>query len=804
MQTTFLGRCMHGTGFACLWACAGMFPVFPASAQAGGAGLHAGDSTGFAGSGICIPATVKLPEELRIFRNLNAGSIASEADSADAATDYDELPISIEANEVEARKGAGYAFHGDVRIIQGGRGIFANRVILDEDTRIAESSENVRIYTSNGDEVFSNTMKMALDTYTGVMEDVRIRYAHPTASSSHQGHNDLEESRSFLAPQNRTAVQGNQAVGREYTTVPIVRASATARKVSFEGEGFQRLEYATLSTCNENRDVVLTARRLELDHASGTGSARDMVVRFKDMPIFYFPAVTFPINDERKSGFLFPRMGYDDQSGAIFGIPYYANISPQQDATVMPRLFSRRGLQVHGEYRYLTRRSSGTIRAEYLPDDDVFKGDRHAFSLDHRHRFTKTLMAEVDLNDVSDTRYLRDFSNDVGVRHSSYIPQDASVTYRDSVLYLRTRFSAFERVNQDVSIASQPYERMPEIKVRLREQELSIFRFGIRSDLTHFNHDDDKKVDGTRIGIEPYVSLPLEKAYGHFVPRLSVHGIRYDLNNNPNGDKAPSVSVPVFSIDSGLVLERLFSRSDTTYLQTLEPRLFYVRIPVRSKQELFPDFDTRRGELSSLSRSFRENRFLGGDRVGDTHQLSLGIRTRFVDNGNGREKLNLGIGRIFFFDDRKVGLTTAEPDDTRDKSGLLAEISGTLADRWTFQGFSKWAEPDNEENYLSLSARYAHDSRHRGSVRYSKRQRSSEQVNLRVETSLGPRWQLQSEFYYSLLESKLRTVKLGFGYDGCCWAARLQLQRYALDTDYDDRIVFSFALDDLGKISTGP
>ena len=802
MHTMLFCRYTHGAGFACLWVCAGLFLTAPASVQASGIDLWSGESIGFAGSGVCIPVTIELPDELSAFRDRETGTASSGTDLTDPAAVYDDLPVSVEADEVEAHKDAGYVFEGDVRITQGGRGIFADRVIFDGDTRIAESSGDIRIYTRNGDEILSNRMKIAVDTYVGTMEDVRIRYADPLIHPSYQKKRYFEGNDSFFTFQNRAVIEGNQAA-LEHAAVPSVRASATARQVNFEGEGFQRLEHASLSTCSDSRDVVLTARRLDLDHVSGTGSARDMVVRFKGMPIFYFPAVTFPINDERKSGFLFPRFGYDDKSGAIVGIPYYVNISPQQDATIMPRLFSRRGLQVHGEYRYLTRRSTGTVRAEYLPDDDVYRRDRHAFSLDHEHRFTKALMAEIDLNDVSDIQYLRDFSNDVGVRHSSYIPQEASVTYSGNLLYLRTRFSAFERVNRDVSAASQPYERLPTISARLKEQELSMFRFGIRSQLTHFNHDDGSKVDGLRFGIEPYVSLPLKKVYGHLVPRFSVHSIRYSLDNNPTGDRTPSASVPVFSVDSGLIFERLFTGSNSTYLQTLEPRLYYVRIPVRSEQELFPDFDTHSGESSSLSGFFRENRFLGGDRVGDTHQLSLGIRTRFIDNAVGKERLNFGIGRIFFLDDREVGLTQDEPDETENKSDLLAEVSGILADRWTFQGFSRWAEADDGADSLSLSAGYIHDSRHRGSVRYSKRQRSNEQVNLKVETSLGPRWQLQGEFYYSLMESKLRTIKLGFGYDGCCWATRLQLQRYALGTEYDDRIMFSFELDDLGKISTG-
>jgi len=64
------------------------------------------------------------------------------------------------------------------------------------------------------------------------------------------------------------------------------------------------------------------------------------------VPLFYAPYLTFPINDQRKTGFLTPGFGSDEESGNIFEIPWYWNIAKNQDATITPRIYTDRGTQV--------------------------------------------------------------------------------------------------------------------------------------------------------------------------------------------------------------------------------------------------------------------------------------------------------------------------------------------------------------------------------------------------------------------------------------------------------------------------
>ena len=57
------------------------------------------------------------------------------------------------------------------------------------------------------------------------------------------------------------------------------------------------------------------------------------MLRFYGVPILASPVLSFPLNDERKSGFLPPSFGLDSRSGFQAAIPYYWNIAPNRDAT---------------------------------------------------------------------------------------------------------------------------------------------------------------------------------------------------------------------------------------------------------------------------------------------------------------------------------------------------------------------------------------------------------------------------------------------------------------------------------------
>ncbi len=758
--------------------------VSPAMAQ-----FSSQQGLGFADHSSCRTDTIEIPSALREPRFAKDGQMNAEA----------EVMHTLGDGRIQ--------LDGDVRIVRGRQGVFADRAVYSEETDLLEAEGNVKLYTPNGDELEAEIVELDVTAFSGFMRDAYIRFVDFQPALISRQHTRFEEDYSLLAPfTNRIeAVQEVDDSAPEQGAASHVSARAEASSIEFQGEDYQLMHDVILTNCEEgDRSVELSARRIELDHAKGTGKGRSMTVKFKKVPIFYLPIMSFPIDDRRKTGFLFPGFGYDEKSGLSLELPYYINIAPQFDATVTPRIYKNRGIQLYGEYRYLSENFRGNIRAEFLPSDDVFDDqERYAASINHEGWLGENWDLGLDFQDVSDNRYLYDFSSDVDVTGTTWILQKADLRYSGDTIRFTMETSAYKRVNDNVSVRGQPYERLPKARLDLKERDLGPFRFEVESQYTNYVHDDSSRVDGSRLRIEPRLSLPMKRIYGHLTPEISLHSIRYNLANNPTGDDSPAVVVPVFSMDSGLIFERFRDWRDTVYMQTLEPRLFYVNIPVKLEQEYFPDFDTGAGSASSFSHFFRENRFFGGDRVGDAHQVSLDLTSRIVEDDTGKERFRLRLGQVYYLDDREVGLSPDSAAQTASRSDFLAESTANLNEDWSVRGFTRWSADQYELEYLSVSADYYHSRRRNASFGYSQTKDVREDLSLGFDLPVSGRWQLDSGVQYTLLQNELRSATVGVSYDGCCWATRVEVQRYPDGRgNQENRFMFIFELDDLGRIST--
>ncbi|MGI9310201.1 MAG: LPS-assembly protein LptD, partial [bacterium] len=516
----------------------------------------------------------------------------------------------------------------------------------------------------------------------------------------------------------------------------------------------------------------------------------------------------FPINDQRKSGFLFPTFGYDDDSGAIIEVPYYFNLAPNYDATLTPRILSKRGAQVSGEFRHLGIGSRSELRGEYLPSDNQRDDDdRYSFGLDHHHRFGAKWDARVNWQSISDRAYLRDFANEVDLVASSYVAQRARLDYHGDALRFNARAISYD-VAAEVDAHERPHKRLPQLTLTATPRRIGRFEIAADAEYTDFRHNDRMQPSGARLRLRPSIALPLRRAYGALVPRASVQTIRYALDDAVNGERTPSVTAPIFSLDGRLY----FERATAHHAQTLEPRLRYLNIPRRRKQNDFPVFDADGGDDTSFGHYFRDNRFFGGDRIGDTEQLALGVTSRIIAADSGRQRLRMSLGQVFYFDDRAVVLPDADAAaQTARTSGALAEIAAAIAPKWEAGAFAKWRDGSDQLDAFRLSANYAGATGTRGggggarggAIAYTFRDRDSEQINLSWKTPLAARWQLQAATAYSLREHKTNSSVLGVGFDACCWALRIGAQRYLDGAGArKSRFLLTLELDDLGRISS--
>ena len=152
-----------------------------------------------------------------------------------------------------------------------------------------------------------------------------------------------------------------------------VVAQGRARRITRDDIGSLRLKDATYTSCPPgDNGWLISADSIKLNAEDGIGTAQDITLRFKGVPIFYAPAFSFPINDQRKTGILAPRINQSDETGLEYRQPFYWNFRPNTDATFTLRAMSDRGLQLQSELRHLNRFGNWILNHEFIDDDSRF------------------------------------------------------------------------------------------------------------------------------------------------------------------------------------------------------------------------------------------------------------------------------------------------------------------------------------------------------------------------------------------------------------------------------------------------
>ncbi len=579
--------------------------------------------------------------------------------------------------------------------------------------------------------------------------------------------------------------------------LPDYNARGEAKRIERVDASVSRLEQATYTTCPaERRDWTLKSGNVKLDQDAGVGTARHVRLELKGVPVLYAPWLSFPIDRRRKSGFLLPSVGSGLETGTDVRIPYYWNIAPNRDATIAPRYMEKRGVQLQGEYRYLYRSGEGELRLAHLPDDDLFGDDRSLASYRHQGRI-RHLRIDADLNHATDDRYFEDLGDSLSLSSITHLERRLDLRYSYQRWSLLGRLQGF----QPMAGARESYRRLPQLLARAdipsRGRPLVYHAY---AEAVSFEHAEDP-VTGTRLDLKPGISMELLHPAWSLIPTLSLRHTRYALaGTQPGQPQDPSRTTPIFSVDGTLFLERDARLGGRDYLQTLEPRLYYLYVPFEDQDDL-PRFDTARLDFG-FAQLFRDNRFSGADRQGDANQLGLALTTRYLDRESARERLRAGIGQIIYFRDRDVTLGTADDPQTADRSSLIGEISAAVWSHARAEAGLQWDPHRERAEKGVLSYHYERGRRRIFNAAYRYRRNDLEQTDVSLLWPLGRRWHALARWNYSLRDERTLEAFAGLEYDACCWAVRLVGRQYVNDVEGDENqaIYLQLVLKGLGRL----
>ena len=582
-------------------------------------------------------------------------------------------------------------------------------------------------------------------------------------------------------------------------------AHGTARLMRVTPGGLLQMQGVSFTTCPQVRPSwVLRAKSITLHTRAHIGYGRDARIDLHGIPIVYLPWVSFPLGNVRKSGFLFPTLGNTSRGGLQISAPFYWNIAPNADLTVIPTEYQHRGVDLGGEARWLTRRQYTDLQWDYLPNDASYLGGRTRgrISLHTVMRLPHRVRLLLDGENVRDSAYFEDFATGPQGTSTAFLDRRAELSYRTVHWNIRGLAQQFQTIDSSLPLNERPYARLPDLTAAADYGwgPGELLRYGFKSELVDFQRSDHSTaVSGWRLDAMPRLSLNFGGP-GYFIrPAIAWRFTQYELRHTALGQPAaPSRSLPIASFDTGLTLERTAGRNGQRLI-TIEPRVMYLYVPYRNQNNL-PIFDTALPDLAPVE-LFRTNRYVGADRVGDANQVSAAVTTRLLGTATGRQYLSATLGEAFYFQTPRVTLP-GETIQTDRRSDIIAELSLTAFKHWSARAAVQWNPQASRtqraqvtlqyqpgpDRVINLGYRYERDSFEQASANAllcsttpavaAGSSCGIQQAEISAAWPIGRHWSLFARGIYSLQDHEALERFVGFEYRACCWSVRLGARRY--------------------------
>ena len=712
------------------------------------------------------------PEQQELVAKFCCGAyIEPKRTYEDAFKHPDESALRVKAISTEAQSDTVAILEGDVSIAQGYRHIKSNSALVDQENRRITLIGNIRFREPNmllmGDHalVDLDSKEFQIENVTYVLHQSSIR--------------------------------------------------GSAESLQRKSDGIINIKNSSFTSCEPSIDSwKLKTSDININQTSGFATVKNARLDLGKVPIFYFPYAIFPITERRSSGLLFPGISNDQENGIDFSQPIYWNIAPNYDATITPRYIQHRGMGVDVKFRHQNKWSYNQFTAGYLENDkggnhdyqpDAISGlypyqgqDRYMFRLKHQGNIATSWTSHIDFNKVSDEYYFSDIGQMTEEEDNpTHLLRKGALRYQsDSWLF------AIEAQNyQPITLGiNDPYEIAYRMTLNGNFKYANSVTLSLNNQQTEFRHDSQGYTNGRRTLLNYRLDMDNSWSWGYFNPSIGIKHLNYQLDTQVNQSDAsgltynPTVTVPTFSLDSGIIFEKE-GHSLSKYTQTLEPRFFYVKSKYR-QQDFLPDFDTKE-ITSSYTKLFRENRFVGGDRISDDHRLSLGLSTSLINKKNGHEILRASIAQAIYFDDRKVSLTDSlesQPDLLRKRSDLALEVFYRINDHWLLNNQIAYNNQDQHWENGSASLHYQkkeaifnisyHYSRLEPEQQNASEIQPTEQADFSFYMPASNNFSWVGRWHHDLTNNRELEFFSGFEYNNCCWRAGLVFRRW-LDRSND-------------------
>tara|TARA_B100000787_G_scaffold17561_1_gene12289 strand:+ start:18175 stop:20442 length:2268 start_codon:yes stop_codon:yes gene_type:complete len=578
--------------------------------------------------------------------------------------------------------------------------------------------------------------------------------------------------------------------------LPSNELRATAQSIDYHSDDTVTMNKGSFTFCPPNDNAwAIHSNKIDLDPNLGFGEAQNAILKIGTVPVFYLPWMSFPIDDQRRSGFLFPTLVSSSQMGLDITTPYYLNLAPNYDALVTPRFTEFHGTSIDAKLRQLGKDSEQDLYVNWAIEDPDTTYERWLMEYNQKAKISSSLSSSIHIKRASDG----DIYDDYGLKKDT-VANSAKIDYQGQTpLLTAASLALITRQYFDTGVPA--YDKLPHATLSggmVLNQQQQVINTNYSADLTRFTRDTEgltgsNKITGTRTHLVPNLSTAWENDYSFIKPKISLPITNYQLNDTPSTIAASHTRIiPQLEIDSGLLFERSLSHG---YMQTLEPRFYYTYTPYQQQDDV-AIFDTS----ASGKPVYQPNRFGGYDRIGDTNRVTLGLDSQFL-SAKGWQKAKLSMTQIHYFSDRKVQLSSTSTPDTETFSPIYGHMNYQFTPQWSSSLNIDWSPKSGNVEATSANMKYQVGNNKIIDLKYTETFNSTQQGEVSLMWPLAPQWTLIAKRKEDIRNQQLQDEILGVEYSNCCWKGRFVNRYWLVDQTQgiEHGIFFELSLKGLGQ-----
>lgn len=652
-----------------------------------------------------------------------------------------ELPVTLEADRLSYQAdGEVYAATGQVLMEQGAFSLRAEELILETVIQDLSATGQVRV-GQQGNELYGESIRYNLTTGEGSLRQARI----------------------FLGDKN------------------FHLSGSSVAKV---GPDTYRVEDGRFTTCDgEIPDWEFAAEQVEVTQGR-YARVRNAWFRVRDLPVFYFPYLIYPVKSERETGLLMPRFGYSQERGFKTSMAWYQVIDRNQDITLYLDYLTEKGLGKGLEYRYLFAGDNLGQTRYYHVSGFADTPDLYALGWQHSGFLPGQVRLTADAEYVDDRLLFENF----GEAAEDYNREQTLSTVIVQRNWSKLNLAGHLRYLKDLENGNDAtLQRLPELSASLTRYRLwrTPLYLSLESYATRFWSDG--AVEGERYSLRPSLAAVLKPgSWLTVTPEVAVSHQSYKVESAEND----AATVPEYSLTLSTQLQKVFDFERWEFdriRHRIEPEIIYVYVP-DADQDGLPFFE------------------LPG-RITERHRVEYALINRFTARQMRddrppvyREIFKLRLSQSYIMDgDADLTTPQVEEDtfstlrvelDARPSESSYLSLDGDLAvdDGRSFSRLEITAGlEDLHGNRLEAGYHYLRPEDLQADLQ-------ADYISAELDTSLLKPVYLHLEERYDVAEERFLETLVGMEYRARCWSVMVAFR----DRLEDQSVTVNFMLAGLG------